>query len=328
MNKKQIIDFLKSKDDRELFSCAKKVRKSCFGVNVYIRGLIEFSNNCARNCMYCGLRRDNKKIKRYRIPCNTIVDLSCRIAAKGIKTVLLQSGDDFYYTQKMLCGIVKKVKAKFPDVVIALSVGERILDDYKAFYDAGVDRYLLKHETINSKLYHKMHPGQSLKKRLKILEHLRKTGFQIATGHLIGLPGQTTEDIANEILFYQDFLPGMIGMGPFIPQHNTPLAKYQSPELKLILKNLALTRIVNRIANMPVTTALATLGGYKAQVKALSQAGCNVIMVNFTPLVFRQKYEIYDKKVKVGLKMASRVINLAGRKMSFDKGEPLDISNL
>ncbi len=320
MTKKKIINYLQSINGKELFSQSDEVRETYCGNKVFIRGLIEFSNVCVRNCKFCGLRKDNKRLKRYRLEPAEILRIAGRIAGKGIKTIVLQSGDDFYYTRKIICKLIKDIKDRFPEMAITLSLGERPFFEYKAFREQGADRYLLKQETINEKLYRLLCPGQSLKKRIKILEYLKKIGFQVGVGNIVRIPGQTFVDLADDIMFFKDFKPDMISVGPFLPQRDTPSFKNNVPDIKLVLKCLALTRIVSRDSHMPVTTSLATLNKDKGVVLGL-KAGCNVIMVNFTPRKQRKYYKIYDKKTEIDIKKAGDMIKKAKRTICLERGD-------
>ena len=238
-----------------IFKKADSVRKKLCGGEIHIRGIIEFSNYCCRSCLYCGLRRQNKNITRYRMPPDEIIGLSNKIIQCGVKTVILQSGDDFGYNRKALSDIIYKIKGANPEMAITLSLGERPFDDYKAFRDAGADRYLLKHETANPKLYKRLHPGQTLKGRIKILGYLKKLGYQVGAGNIVGLPGQTPGDLADDILLMKDIDVDMAGIGPFIPQKDTPLSGSPHGSLELTLMVLALARIVTGNAHLPATTA-------------------------------------------------------------------------
>ncbi|MEA3305981.1 MAG: [FeFe] hydrogenase H-cluster radical SAM maturase HydE, partial [Candidatus Omnitrophota bacterium] len=277
MKKEEIVKYLKAGKISGLFKKADAARKLYCGDKIFIRGIIEFSNFCVRDCLYCGLRKSNKKLKRYRMKIPEIRALSFRIIEKGIKTIVLQSGDDFFYTKDTLCKLISGIKKRCPDIAVTLSLGERPLDDYKAFKAAGADRYLLKHETANSSLYSKLHPRQELKTRLKILKHLRKLGYQVGAGNIVGLPFQSPEDLADDILFMRNLDVDMAGIGPFIPQKDTPLRGYPSGSLDLTLKVLALTRIAVKDTHLPATTALAALNPGAGQLLGF-QAGANVIM--------------------------------------------------
>jgi len=320
ISKKKIIKHLSFEDNAELMHAAAKTTKKYCGDKVFIRGIIEFSNYCVRNCKYCGLRASNKRLKRYRMNLQEIIKTAEKIKRNKIKTIVLQSGDDFYYTREMIASLIKKIKKIAKDTAITLSIGERPLADYKAFRDAGADRFLLKHETINEKLYNYLHPGQSLKKRIRILNYLKKINFQIGIGAILGLPNQSICHMADDIIFFRDFKPDMIGIGPFIAHSQTPLSEKASPDINLVLRFLALARIVTRNAHIPMSTATATLSEKKDRIASLL-AGCNVIMVNFTSDRLVKKYSIYDGKIKMTLGKAQDIIQDAGRKLSLKRGD-------
>jgi len=322
MDKEKILFYLKNPDvEKELFQKADEIRKTFCGDEVYIRGIINFSNYCCRNCLYCGLRRDNKKIKRYRMRPEEIVYAAREIVNLGVHTVVLQSGDDFYYTREMISWIIQRIK-QMGDVAVTLSVGERSVEDYKVWKEAGADRYLLKHETANSKLYEKLHPGQSLKKRVKLLHALKSMGYQIGAGNIVGLPGQTIEDLADDLLFLKDLDVDMAGIGPFIPQKDTPLGNFSAGKLALTLRVLALARTITQDTHLPATTALATSDPENGLLMGL-KVGANVIMPDFTPAGSRERYLIYDDKAEVTLKKAEDTILKAGRKISKKRGDSL-----
>ena len=251
-----------------------------------------------------------------------IIKLANEIIQCEVKTIVLQSGDDPGFSKEIICEIIGKIKKKNPDIAITLSIGQRPLDDYKAFKDAGADRYLLKHETANPKFYERLHPGQTLKKRLQILGYLKNLGYQIGAGNIVGLPGQSLEDLANDILVLKELNVDMAGIGPFISQKDTPLGNFPVGSLELTLKVLALTRIVTKNAHLPATTALATLDPQKGQLSGL-RAGANVIMPDFTPECYREKYVIYDNKVRVNLEKAREIIFKAQRLISQNRGDSL-----
>ena len=220
--KQEIIDILKNNDKNEwLFSLADKVRRENVGDEVHLRGLIEFSNICHCFCKYCGLRCENKELDRYRILPDDIVKYAQKAVEMGYKTVVLQSGEDAFYTREVLCDIIKRIK-EF-DVALTLSIGERSFDDYKAFRDCGADRYLIRIETTDKDLYKKMHPNMSFDNRVRCLKDLRKLGFEVGTGCLVGLPEQTVESLADDILFFKEINADMVGIGPFIAHPHTPL---------------------------------------------------------------------------------------------------------
>ncbi len=321
MNKKQIVTHLTKTPLNVLCEESDFITGKYLTDKVYIRGLVEFSNYCVRDCLYCGLRKNNKKISRYRMAYDEIISSVKSIIKNKIKTIVLQSGDDFYYTEKMICAIIESIKDIDKDIAVTLSIGERPLYEYLAFRKSGADRFLIKHETINSRIYNKLHPQQDLKKRLKIIGYLRKIGFQVGVGNIIGLPGQTIEDLADDILFMQDFKPDMIGIGPFIAQKDTPLRKNEFKNIPLVLRFIALSRIITKYAHIPATTAMATLKK-DGQLSAL-KFGANVIMVDFTPVKFSQEYRIYDNKIRINLKKAENIISKSGRIISYDRGDSL-----
>lgn len=307
MNKQRIIERLKCDDPAGLFNEANSLRKAYFSDEIYLRGIIEFSNYCCRSCVYCGLRKENKMLTRRRMPPDEIVNTAGKIAASGVGTVVLQSGDDFWYTPEVICEIISRIKKENASLAVTLSIGERPLAEYKAFKHSGADRYLLKHETSNRQLYKRLHPGQTLDRRIKILQYLKQIGFETGAGSIIGLPGQGIEDLADDILLMRKLGVDMAGIGPFISHSQTPLAGYPSGSLDLTLRVLALTRIVIKGINLPATTALATLNPAIGQLLAL-KAGCNVIMPDFTPELYRKDYIIYDNKQKINLKTAQKLI--------------------
>ncbi|MBN1546844.1 MAG: [FeFe] hydrogenase H-cluster radical SAM maturase HydE [Syntrophaceae bacterium] len=325
MEKNEIAVFLKDPcRDVEVFKLADKVRRFWCGEEVYLRGIIEFSNHCCRNCVYCGLRRDNTELDRFRMAPEEIVNLAGKIAGLGIGTIVLQSGDDFAYDRLTLCRVIENIKKKNNGLAVTLSVGERPFDDYRAFRDAGADRYLLKHETASPELYARLHPGQSLKIRLDILRLLRNLGYQTGAGNIVGLPGQTVEDLCADVLLLRDLEPDMASVGPFIPQRSTPLARETPGSLEAALRVLALVRIVTRNAHMPANTAVASLDEASGLERGL-QAGANVIMPDFTPEYFRGRYTIYDGKTHITPERARAAIIHEGRLVGTGKGDSLHL---
>lgn len=322
-NKKEIIDILKSDvHSNYLFKLADRVRKYNTGDGVHLRGLIEFSNICSRTCRYCGLRCANKKLERYRIAPDEIIKYALNAAKMGYKTIVLQSGEDSYYSQKTMCKVISEIK-KF-DVAITLSIGERSFRDYKEFKNSGADRYLLRIETTDPDLYRKMHPNMDYKNRLRCLVNLKELGYEVGTGNLVGLPGQTIESLAEDILFFKKINADMVGIGPFIPHPNTPLKAFAPGTFNLALKVMALTRILLKDINIPATTAMETLHP-KGRIIAL-QSGANVVMPNVTKTEYRKKYEIYPNKICINENPVQcrycieNKINLIGRYIAQDKG--------
>lgn len=278
-----------------LFQAADSVRQKYVGDEVHLRGLIEFSNYCKQNCLYCGFRRDNKKATRFRLTEEQIIKFAKDASEQGYKTVVLQSGEDPYFTVEKLTKIISEIK-KF-DLAITLSIGERNFDEYKAFKDAGADRYLIRIETTDKALYSKLDPDMDWQNRLKCLEDLKKLGFEVGTGCLVGLPGQTIESLADDILFFKQIEADMIGIGPFIPNENTPLKDANGGSFEMALKVMAITRLLLPDANIPATTAMETLNT-NGRIIAL-QSGANVVMPNVTQGDYRKFYEIYPGKICV-----------------------------
>ena len=292
--KSELVEILKDDSKSEwLFKLADKVRKENVGDEVHLRGLIEFSNICKCQCKYCGLRSPNKNINRYRILKDELLKYAQNAAKRGYKTLVLQSGEDEFYTKERMTEIIKEIKNL--DVALTLSLGERSFDDYKAFRDAGADRYLIRIETTDKELYKKMHPNMDFDNRLRCLKDLKKLGYEVGTGCLVGLPNQTIESLADDILFFKEINADMIGIGPFIPHPQTPLADEQTGSFTLALKVMALTRIVLPDINIPATTAMETLNP-NGRIIAL-QSGANVVMPNVTTSEYREKYEIYPNKI-------------------------------
>lgn len=297
LDKSEIVELFNSnKRNEELFKAADRVRKKYVGDEVHLRGLIEFSNICKRNCMYCGLRRDNKNIKRYRIEPDKIIELATKAAGYGYKTVVMQSGEDDYYTVDRLKYIISNIKKL--DIAVTLSIGEKTFEEYKAFKEAGADRYLLRIETTDPELYAKMDPGMSHENRKRCLRDLRTLGYEVGTGCLIGLPGQNFESLADDILFFKEIDADMVGVGPFIPNEDTPLKDAKGGTFIDALKVMAISRLLMPDINLPGTTAMETLNP-NGRTIAL-QSGANVVMPNVTEGVYRKLYALYPGKICTG----------------------------
>lgn len=276
-----------------LLDAADEVRRACVGDEVQIRALVEFSNVCVRRCRYCGLRAPNAKITRYRMPPEEIIDLAVSLDRRGLKTIVLQSGEDPHFNAEMIAGIVREIKAR-TDMAVTLCVGERPYEDYKLWKEAGADRYLLRHETADRDLYKLLHPDGDFDNRMRCLRVLRELGYQVGAGSMVGLPGQTIEHLADDIEFLRDFQPDMVGIGPYIAHPDTPLAGSPSGDLDTTLKMVALARIVTRDALIPATTAVGSI--HELGREMALQAGADVVMPNYTPLKYRVHYEIYPNK--------------------------------
>mgnify|MGYP000036205247 FL=1 len=324
LTKQEIINYL-STDDKELFTKADAIRKQYVGDEVHLRGLIEFSNICKRTCFYCGLRNENHNLTRYRLSEDEIIEFAKHGAELGLKTVVLQSGEDSYFSIDKLCKIVKAIK-KF-DVAITLSVGEKTYKEYKALKDAGADRYLLRIETTDENLYKKLHPNMSFKNRIECLYNIKELGYETGTGCLVGLPNQTIESLANDILFFKELDADMVGIGPFIPHPDTPLGECNldlNKNFDLSLKVMALTRILLKDINIPATTAMETINP-NGRIIAL-KSGANVVMPNITQGEYRKQYIIYPNKIctdespdKCSVCIRSK-IEAIGRSISTGKG--------
>lgn len=305
-----------------LFEAADRVRKKYVGDEVHLRGLVEFSNFCKQNCLYCGLRKDNKNVKRYRLKEDDVIKFAKEAADMGYKTIVLQSGEDAYYTIDKMKYIISEIK-KF-DVAITLSIGEKTFEEYRAYKEAGANRYLIRIETTDKNLYTKLDPDMDWENRLKCLQDLRKLGFEVGTGCLVGLPQQTLESLADDILFFKEINADMIGIGPFIPNQNTPLADAKGGQFELALKVMAITRLLLPDINIPATTAMETLNP-NGRIIAL-QSGANVIMPNVTQGEYRKFYEIYPGKICVNdtpdkcRGCVSAKVQSIGRRVSKDYG--------
>ena len=303
-------------EDNFLFEYANRKTEEIIGNKIFLRGIIEFSNICRKNCYYCGLRCDNKNIYRYCIPHKEIVDLALQIYRHGFRSIVLQSGECCSTKQvDLICGVMQEIQEKiYPDKMsITLSMGELSSTDYRKLFDAGANRYLLRIETSNRALYSKLHPpSHSFENRINCLQKLQTIGYQTGTGVMIGLPEQTIEDLANDTLFFKERDIDMIGMGPYIPTQNTPLDNKKCPNnlqrYRLALRMIAVTRIVCKDVNIAATTALQLLHP-KGQIEAI-QAGANVYMPIFTPSKYKDYYTIYNNKENTDNFKIKNLINI------------------
>jgi biotin synthase len=316
------MEFLLSANPEEreaLFQAADRVRRRFVGEEIHLRGIVEFSNICLQNCLYCGLRKDNQNLRRYRMTPGEVEESAKAIQAMGIKTLVLQSGEDPWYTRDRLSDLIGRIKEE-TGLTLTLSVGERPREDYQAWKNVGADRYLLKQETSAEQLFAHLRPGRTLTERLDSLRILRELGYEVGSGNMVGLPGQSDHDLARDIQLFREFDFDMIGVGPFIPHPQTPLGKSATPDLNLTLKVLALTRIVTRDPHLPATTASAVLEP-EGRKRAL-MAGANVIMPNLTPWRYRGLYQVYPGKEKPdgGLDSTLRTISSLGRTISQGPG--------
>lgn len=296
LERSEIIRLLADEQNQDdLFKKADAVRRQYVGDEVHLRGLIEFSNICRNNCLYCGIRRANPKLARYRMSEEELIDTARKAAEMGFKTIVMQSGEDMWFTRDRMCRIVEAIK-KF-DVAITLSVGERPYDDYKAWFDAGADRYLIRIETTDKDLYHRLDPNMTWQNRHECLMALKEIGYELGSGIMVGLPQQTIESIADDLLYLQDIGVDMSGIGPFIPHPQTPLKDEAGGTLDLARRTMAVMRLLMPDINIPATTAMESLHPM-GRILAL-QSGANVVMPNVTEGEYRKLYELYPGKICV-----------------------------
>jgi len=324
LTREDIIALLKlpGKYSAALYLAADRVRKQQIGDEIFLRGIIEFSNHCDRNCLYCGLRQGNAKLGRYRMSDDEIIATAKQINKTGISTVVLQSGEDSFYRVEIICNLIERIQ-KETNLIITLSIGERPLDDYKAFQQAGANRYLLKHETSSPDLYKYLRPGCELDKRIQCLRTIKHLGFETGTGNMVGLPGQTLEILADDLLVMKILDADMLGIGPFISHPETPIAGIENDDIELTLRVLAIARLLTRNTNIPATTALATLHP-QGRLLAL-QAGANVVMPDFTPEIYKSRYDIYPGKTDTGsaeeiIEELKKAIHSIGRNLNYSIG--------
>lgn len=286
-----------------LFCLARKVRHQHYGRDIYIRGLIEFTNYCRNDCLYCGIRKSNPHIHRYRLSESEIL-ACCRQGYKeGFRTFVLQGGEDSFYTDTRMESLIHAIKNRYPDCALTLSIGERSTDSCRHLFGAGADRYLLRHETYDAAHYAKLHPASlSAAARQKCLRDLKDIGFQTGTGFMVGSPYQTVDNLASDMLFIQRLNPHMVGIGPFIPHHDTPFSKQKAGTLELTLFLLGLLRLLLPRVLLPATTALGSIHPYGRELGIL--AGANVIMPNLSPRHVRDSYSLYDNKLSTGAESA------------------------
>lgn len=305
---------------------AQEVALLHFGNKIYIRGLIEISNCCRNNCYYCGIRKGNPNIERYRLSRESILNCCKQGYELGFRTFVLQGGEDPALTNDQIEMTVARIRQEYPDCAITLSLGEKSREAYERFFRAGANRYLLRHETHNEEHYRKLHPEEmSLKHRLQCLQWLKEIGYQTGTGIMVGTPGQTLTHLVEDLLFIEQFQPQMIGIGPFIPHHDTPFGTEPAGSVGMTLKLLSLFRLMHPSALIPSTTALATLSPDGREKGIL--AGANVVMPNLSPREQREKYTLYDNKAAFGAEAAEGLRALAqqletiGYRISTDRGD-------
>lgn len=292
-----------------LFEQARDVRKEYYGKAVYIRGLIEFTNICKNDCYYCGIRKSNTNAQRYRLTKEEILECCMHGYGLGFRTFVLQGGEDGYFSDDRMVEIVAAIKAQHPDCAVTLSIGERSYDSYRKFYEAGAERFLLRHETYNTEHYGKLHPPVlSANDRQQCLWNLKKIGYQVGTGFMVCSPYQTAENLAEDMLFIKELNPQMVGIGPFIPHIDTKFADRKAGTLELTLYMLGLLRLMIPKALLPATTALGTIDPNGREMGIL--AGANVVMPNLSPVSVRKKYMLYNDKISTGDEAAESVENL------------------
>ena len=278
---------------------AVKVCRKTYGNQVFIRGLIEFTNFCKNDCYYCGIRRSNSHADRYRLTKEQMLDCCASGYELGFRTFVLQGGEDGYFTDDKICDLVSAIKEKYPDCAVTLSIGEKSKESYKCYFDAGADRYLLRHETADEAHYKKLHPEEmSLAHRKQCLWDLKEIGYQVGCGFMVGSPGQTVETLYEDLQFIRELQPHMVGIGPFISQKDTPFADKASGTMEQTLKLLAIIRLIQPHVLLPATTALGTIHPKGRELGILS--GANVVMPNLSPVNVREKYKLYDNKICTG----------------------------
>lgn len=320
-----IINGIEEYGKEYLIEKANSTRMKTYGDKVYMRGLIEFTNYCNRGCKYCGINVKNKNVDRYRLSLEEIL-LCCDMGYDlGYRTFVLQGGEDSYYTDEKIVEIIRSIKSKYKDLAITLSLGEKSYESYEAFYKAGADRYLLRHETTNPDLYEKIHLNSSLENRIKSLWNLKEIGFQVGAGFMVGIPGGRKEDLAKDILFLKHLEPEMVGIGPFIPHKDTIYRDELGGTMEDTITMIALTRLFLPYSLLPATTALGTIDpiGRELGIKA----GANVVMPNLSPIPVREKYSLYNGKICIGHEAAeSRTciedrIKAAGFSIDMSRGD-------
>ena len=298
--------------DEYLSSKARAVREKNYGKAVYLRGLIEFTNYCKNNCYYCGIRAGNLNCERYRLSEEQILSCSDMGYDLGFRTFVLQGGEDPHYTDDMIVSIVSKIKERHPDCAVTLSIGEKEKESYQKFFDAGADRYLLRHETADKEHYEMLHPADlSFDHRMQCLRDLKDIGYQVGCGMMVGSPYQTTDHLVEDLRFLQEFKPEMVGIGPFIPHHDTQYADCKAGTVEMTLRLLSIIRLMLPDVLLPATTALGTIDPRGREKGIL--AGANVVMPNLSPSDVRGKYLLYDNKICTGDEAAECIRCMAMR---------------
>lgn len=319
-------------DDADAVSLLREkadgVRRKYYGDKVFLRGLIEISSYCRNDCLYCGIRRSNRSAQRYRLSREEILDCCENGYRLGFRTFVLQGGEDAFFTDEAVCGIVSDIKKGFPDCAVTLSLGERSYESYRRLREAGADRYLLRHEAADGSLYEKLHPAEMLlENRMECLFALKELGYQVGSGFMVGAPYQTSESLAADLRFLQRLQPHMIGIGPFVPHHSTPFAAEKGGTLELTLRLLGILRLMFPCALIPATTALGTISPNGREQGLCS--GANVVMPNLSPVNIRKKYDLYDNKICTGEEAAEcseclkRRVESVGYRIVSERGDAL-----
>lgn len=318
-------------DDREyLYAQAREVAQSVYGNKIFIRGLIEVSNYCKNDCFYCGIRKGNQNVERYRLYKADIMECCQEGYALGFRTFVLQGGEDLYYNDEIMCDIISSIRKRYPDCAITLSLGEKSKETYQKYYEAGANRYLLRHESGNASHYAKLHPkDMHLETRIQCLYDLKAIGFQCGSGVMVGSPFQKIEHLVEDILFLEKLQPAMIGIGPYLPHKDTPFHDQKKGSLTLTLDLLAILRLAHPAALIPSTTALATIAATGRQKGVL--AGANVVMPNLSPLSHRKQYSLYNDKAcmnaeaKEGLSILKEQMEQIGYQVVEERGDFKDV---
>ena len=295
---------------------AVKVRKAIYGDTVFSRGLIEISNICRNNCLYCGIRRGNNDCVRYRLTPDEILNCADEGYSLGFRTIVMQGGEDPFFTDDLVCEIIREIKRRHSDCAVTLSLGERSRDSYARLREAGADRYLLRHETADKEHYARLHPAEmSFDNRMECLQNLRELGYQVGCGFMVGSPFQTNAHLAEDLRFIEEFQPEMTGIGPFIPHEKTPFRDHPAGTVELTCFPLSVIRLICPTTLLPATTALGTIDPLGREKGIL--AGANVVMPNLSPTSVRKKYELYDGKICTGDESAQCVNCMSARMASI-----------
>ena len=313
---KLLIDNISDEDLDYLNKVARKKADEIYGKQVFVRGLIEFTNYCKNNCYYCGIRAENKNVERYRLSKEQIFECCEQGYKLGFRTFVLQGGEDGFYSDDLLCEIVKTIREKYPDCAITLSIGERDEESYKRLFEAGANRYLLRHETADKQHYQRLHPeNMSFDNRIKCLETLKKIGYQTGCGFMVGSPYQTTDCLVKDLRFIKNFQPAMVGIGPYLSHKDTPFCDFENGSVRKTLILLSIIRLMNPSVLLPATTALGTAKSDGREKGIL--AGANVVMPNLSPVSVRKKYSLYDNKICTGEESAQCRVCLSNRMKSI-----------